>query len=119
MELIKKPVRSYRTIETRETEELFENSIIVPDSKPDVKNLLLVNAECFVTKAEKSGRLLEVGGEIKYRILYVADTPDNRLESITTRFPWSVTCQKPTTPTSASVLGFWQAAGASIPRQTL
>jgi len=82
MELIKKPVRTYRTIETRETEELFENSIIVPDSKPDVKTLLVVNAECFVSKVEKSGRMLEVGGEIKYRILYLADTPDNRLESI-------------------------------------
>ncbi|NLW02140.1 MAG: LysM peptidoglycan-binding domain-containing protein [Clostridiaceae bacterium] len=97
MELIKKPVRTYRTIETRETEELFENSIIVPDSKPDVKTLLVVNAECFVSKVEKSGRMLEVGGEIKYRILYLADTPDNRLESITSRFPWSVTCQRPKT----------------------
>ena len=79
MELIKKPVRTYRTIEIRETEELFENSIIVPDSKPDVKSLLVVNAECFVTGVEKTGRMLEVSGEIKYRILYVSDTPDSRL----------------------------------------
>jgi len=103
MELIKKPVRTYRTIETRETEELFENSIIVPDSKPDVKTLLLVNAECFVGKVEKSGRMLEVSGEIKYRILYLADTPDNRLESITSRFPWSVTCQRPRTEAEVGV----------------
>lgn len=95
MELIKKPLRTYRTIEVRETEELFENSIIVPDSKPDVKTILLADAECFVGGVEKSGRMLEVSGEIKYRILYVADTPDNRLESIHVRFPWSVSCQKP------------------------
>ena len=87
MELIKKPVRTCRTVEIRETEELFENSIIVPDSKPDVKSLLVVNAECFVTGVEKTGRMLDVSGEIKYRILYVSDTPDNRLESITNRFP--------------------------------
>jgi len=103
MELIKKPVRTYRTIETRETDELFENSIIVPDSKPDVKTLLVVNAECFVGKVEKSGRMLEVSGEIKYRILYEADTPDNRLESITSRFPWSVTCQRPRTDAEIGV----------------
>ena len=104
MELIKKPVRTYRTIEIRETEELFENSIIVPDSKPDVKSLLVVNAECFVTGVEKTGRMLEVSGEIKYRILYVSDTPDSRLESITSRFPWSVSCQKPKTDAEIGVV---------------
>ncbi len=104
MELIKKPVRTYRTIEIRETEELFENSIIVPDSKPDVKFLLVVNAECFVTGVEKTGRMLEVSGEIKYRILYVSDTPDSRLESITSRFPWSVSCQKPKTDAEIGVV---------------
>ncbi|HOP72155.1 MAG TPA: DUF3794 domain-containing protein [Thermoclostridium caenicola] len=104
MELIKKPVRTYRTVEIRETEELFENSIIVPDSKPDVKTLLLADAECFVGGVEKSGRMLEVSGEIKYRILYVADTPDNRLESIVVKFPWSVSCQKPKTETDIGVV---------------
>lgn len=104
MELIKKPVRTYRTIEVRETEELFENSIIVPDSKPDVKTLLMVDAECFVGGVEKTGRMLEVSGEIKYRILYISDTPDNRLESITSRFPWSVSCQKPRTDAEVGVV---------------
>jgi len=95
MELIRRPVRTYRTIEIRETEELFENSMIVPDSKPDVKNILVSDAECFVTGVEKSGRMMEVSGEIRYRILYVSDTPDRRVESIATHFPWSVSCQKP------------------------
>lgn len=95
MELVRRPVRTYRTIETRETEELFENSIIVPDSKPDVKNILVTDAECFVLSCEKSGRMMEVSGEIRYRILYVSDTPERRVESIQTHFPWSVSCQKP------------------------
>lgn len=95
MELVKRPIRTYRTVEIRENEEMFENSIIVPDSKPDVKAILVADAECFVNKVEKSGRMIEVGGEIRYRILYVADSTDNRIESIVTRFPWSVSCQKP------------------------
>ncbi|HHY65503.1 MAG TPA: DUF3794 domain-containing protein, partial [Clostridiaceae bacterium] len=89
IELLKQPIRSYRTIEIRETEEMVENSIIVPDSKPDIRNMLLADAECFVTSVEKSGRMVEVGGEIRYRILYVSDTPEQRPESIVTHFTWS------------------------------
>ena len=95
MELLKKPLRSYRTIEIRETEEMLENSIIVPDSKPDIKNIILADAECFVTSVEKSGRMVEVGGEIRYRILYCSDTPDQRIESMVTQFTWSFSIQKP------------------------
>lgn len=95
MELLKKPVRSYRTIDIRETEEMLENSIIVPDSKPDVRNILLADAESFVTNVEKSGRMIEVNGEIRYRILYCSDTPNQRPESIIARYPWSVSVQKP------------------------
>lgn len=95
MELLKKPIRSYRTIEIRETEEMLENSIIVPDSKPDIKNIILADAECFVTSVEKSGRMVEVSGELRYRILYSSDTPDQRIESIVTQFPWSFSIQKP------------------------
>lgn len=97
MELVKKPVRSYRTIETREPEEMFEHSIIVPDIKPDVKNILLADAEAFVINVEKTGRMLEVSGEIQYRILYLADTPEPRVESINARYPWSFSLQKPKT----------------------
>ena len=95
MELLKKPIRSYRTIDIRENEEMLENSIIVPDSKPDVRIILMADAESFVTNVEKSGRMIEVSGEIRYRILYCADTPDQRLESITARYPWSFSHQKP------------------------
>ena len=95
MELLKKPIKSYRTIDIRETEEMLENSIIVPDSKPDVRNILVADAECFVTNVEKSGRMIEVSGEIRYRILYCADTPEQRMECIITRYPWSFSVQKP------------------------
>ena len=63
MELLKKPLKSYRTIEIRETEEMLENSIIVPDIKPDIREVLISDAECFVTSIEKSGRMIEVSGE--------------------------------------------------------
>lgn len=95
MELLKKPIRSYRTIEIRETEEMLENSIIVPDSKPDIKNILLADAECFVTSVEKSGRMVEVGGEIRYRTLYCSDTPETRPESMVSHFTWSFSVPKP------------------------
>ncbi len=95
MELLKKPIRSYRTIEIRETEEMLENSIIVPDSKPDIKDILLADAECYVTSIEKSGRMIEVGGEIKYRVLYSSDTPEPRPENMIAHFTWSFSVPKP------------------------
>lgn len=99
MELLKKPLKSYRTIEIRETEEMLENSIIVPDVKPDIKEILISDAECFVTNVEKSGRMIEVSGEIRYRIMYSADTPEQRLESIVSQFTWSFSVAKPKTDT--------------------
>jgi hypothetical protein len=95
MELLKKPVRSYRTIDIRETEEMLEHSIIVPDSKADVLKILLADAECFVSSVEKSGRMIEVNGEIRYRILYCSDTPEQKPDSIIARYPWSASLQKP------------------------
>lgn len=96
-ELLKKPIKSYRTIDIRETEEMLENNIIVPDSKPDVKSILLVDAECFVSNIEKSGRMVEVSGEIRYKILYCSDTPEMKPECIVSRYPWSFSIQKPKT----------------------
>lgn len=95
MELLKKPVRSYRTIDISEPEEMFEHNIIVPDSKPDVKNILLADAEGFVLNVEKTGRMIEVSGEIRYRVLYVADTPEQRIENIVSSYPWSFSVPKP------------------------
>jgi LysM repeat protein len=95
MELIKKTIRSYRTIAISEPEEMFEHSIIVPDSKPDVKDILLVDAEGFVLSTEKTGHIIEVSGEIQYRILYIPDTPEPGIESISARYPWSFSIKKP------------------------
>lgn len=95
MELVKKPVRSYRTIDIVEPEEMFEHSIIVPDVKPDVKSILMADAEGFVINIEKTGRMVEVSGEIQYKILYISDTPEQKIESITARYPWSFSLQKP------------------------
>lgn len=95
MELVKKPVRTYRTISIVEPEEMFEHSIIVPDVKPDVRSILMADAEGFVVNIEKTGRMVEVSGEIQYKILYISDTPEQRIESITARYPWSISLQKP------------------------
>jgi len=95
MELVKRPIRSYRTIDIAEPEEMFEHSIIVPDVKPDIRSILLADAECFVTGIEKTGRMIEVSGEIQYKILYIADTPEQKVESITAKYPWSFSLQKP------------------------
>ena len=77
MELVKKPVRTYRTISIVEPEEMFEHSIIVPDVKPDVRSILMADAEGFVVNVEKTGRMVEVSGEIQIKS-YISDTPGQR-----------------------------------------
>ena len=67
---------------------MLENSIIVPDIKPDIREILISDAECFVTNIERSGRMIEVSGEIRYRIMYSADTSSRGLK-VVTQFSWS------------------------------
>lgn len=95
VELIKKPINVYQAIDEQQKEELMETGMIVPDSKPDVMEVLVVDAGVVVKTREKTGRVMEVGGEICYQVLYRADNQEQSLEAINVRSPWSVSCNYP------------------------
>ena len=95
VELIKKPVNVYQTIDEQQKEELIETGIIVPDSKPDVMEVLVVDADVNVKAREKTGKVMEVGGEINYQVIYRADNQNQDLETINVKAPWSVSCNYP------------------------
>ena len=63
VELIKKPINLYQVIDEQQKEELMETGIIVPDSKPDVLDVLAVDSNVVVKTREKTGRVMEIGGE--------------------------------------------------------
>lgn len=95
VELIKRPFIVFQTIDEQQKEELMETGMIVPDSKPDVMDVLMVDAEVIVKSKEKTGKVMEVGGEICYQVIYRADNQEQSLESISTKAPWSISCNYP------------------------
>lgn len=95
VELIKKPIHVFQTIDEQQKEELMETGMIVPDSKPDVLDVLVVDADVIVKKKEKTGKVMEIGGEICYQVIYRADNQEQSLEAINTKAPWSVSCNYP------------------------
>jgi len=95
VELIKKPVNVYNTIDEQQKEELMETGMIVPDSKPDVMEVLVVDTDIVVKTREKTGKVMEVGGEICYQVLYRADNQQQSLEAINVKAPWSISCNYP------------------------
>jgi len=95
VELIKKSINVFQTIDEQQKEELIETGMIVPDSKPDILDVLLVDADVVVKTREKTGRVMEVGGEINYQVIYRADNQEQSLEAINAKAPWSVSCSYP------------------------
>lgn len=95
VELIKRPINVYRTVDEQQREELLETGMIVPDSKPDVLEVLVADTDVVVKTREKTGRVMEVGGEICYQVLYRADNQEQSLEAINVKSPWSISCNYP------------------------
>ncbi|NLM09358.1 MAG: DUF3794 domain-containing protein [Clostridiaceae bacterium] len=95
VELIKKPINLYQVIDEQQKEELMETGIIVPDSKPDVLDVLAVDSNVVVKTREKTGRVMEIGGELCYQVIYRADNQEQSIEAINVNAPWSVSCNYP------------------------
>lgn len=95
VELIKKPINVFQTIDEQQKEELMETGMIVPDSKPDVMDVLAVDTDVSVKTREKTGKVMEVGGEICYQVVYRADNQEQSLEAINVKAPWSISCNYP------------------------
>jgi len=95
VELIKKPISLYQVIDEQQKEELVETGIIVPDSKPDVLDILAVDVSAVVKTREKTGRVMEIGGELCYQVIYRADNQEQSIEAINVSAPWSVSFSYP------------------------
>ncbi len=63
--------------------------IIVPDTKPDIKNILEVSAKEQINEKSVSGGYITVTGVVNYNILYVSDDEQNSLQYIDYTSPFS------------------------------
>jgi hypothetical protein len=84
LELLKEAVRLNRPIGEDSTQTIVENDIIVPDVKPDIARILLLDGDAWISGAETAAGKVLINGMVRYKILYASDDPDQPVKSITT-----------------------------------
>lgn len=84
LELIREAVRLNQPIGGDTTQAVVENDIIVPDIKPDIARILLLDGDAFVNSVETASDKLLIAGTLRYKILYVSDDPEQPVKSINT-----------------------------------
>ncbi len=84
LELVMEAVRLNQPIGGDSTQTIVESDIIVPDTKPDITRILLLDGDVFVNSAEVAPDALLINGMVRYKILYVSDDPEQLIKSINT-----------------------------------
>lgn len=84
LDLLKESIKVNQVIGRETSVVVIENDIIVPDVKPDIARILVLDGEPSVTGTEILQDKVIVGGSIRYKILYVSDESTNEAKSINT-----------------------------------
>ena len=84
LELIREAVRINQAIGEDTTQTIVENDIIVPDIKPDISRILLLDGDAYVSGTEAAQDKILIDGTIRYKILYISDDPEQPIKSINT-----------------------------------
>ena len=73
VELLKNQLRINHCIQEIENYAVFENDIIVTDSKPDIKDILCADGEIFLQSLEIKQNKAVIDGNIIYKVIYMSD----------------------------------------------
>lgn len=65
---------------------LVEGDVIVPDVKPDIREILLTEAEAHITDRSYSNGRMNIAGTVLVQILYISDEETAMPKSIETKF---------------------------------
>lgn len=84
LELIRETVKVNQTIGEDSAQTIIENDIIVPDVKPDIASILLLDGDTYVNSAEAAQDKININGTIRFKILYISDDPSHSIKSIDT-----------------------------------
>lgn len=84
LELVKESVIISEVVCEDSIQAVVENDIIVPDVKPDIGRILLLDGDVFVSSSEVVQDKIAVSGMIRYKILYICDDGSNGIKSINT-----------------------------------
>lgn len=88
-ELETESIRIYEPIKTANVKTVIDTDIIVPDTKPDVLNILQVNALSSITEKRLQKDAVSVMGYVDYTVLYSGGEENVQVKSINYRAPFS------------------------------
>lgn len=97
LELIKETVNVNQIIGEDRTRTVLDNDIIVPDTKPDISRILLLDGDVYISDTEAVQDRVQINGLIRYKILYASDDPDQPVKSINTSTSFQYSLNLPDT----------------------
>jgi len=89
LEFVREAIRVSQVIGEDSTQTVVENDIIVPDVKPDIAHILLLDGDVYTNKTEAMHDKILVSGTIMFKILYIPDDSSQSLKGINTSMPFS------------------------------
>lgn len=95
LELLKEAVKVNNLLGEETIQNIVENDIIVPDTKPDIARVLLLDGDIFITASDAGTDRAVVSGYIAAKILYISDDEAKSVKSIISNMPFSYTVDIP------------------------
>jgi len=80
--LVKENLKLDRMVGSENVQANVENDIVVPDSKPDIHNILSAEGNVNITEKEIIQGKILVDGVVNYKVLYTSNDPDKLLHSM-------------------------------------
>jgi hypothetical protein len=91
LELIKKNIHMNGLKGKAVNQITLEDDYNVPDSKADVMNIIQDSSEIIITEVKAADGHALVRGKLRFKILYVSDSPDERIQSLQGELPFEET----------------------------
>ncbi|MGI6777160.1 MAG: DUF3794 and LysM peptidoglycan-binding domain-containing protein [Acetivibrionales bacterium] len=89
LELVREAIRLNQVIGSETSQTVVDSDIIVPDIKPDIAHILLLDGDVFVNSSEVIQNKVLINATINYRILYVPEDEVNSVKGINTSTDFS------------------------------
>ncbi|MFZ7121990.1 MAG: DUF3794 domain-containing protein [Eubacteriaceae bacterium] len=92
-ELIKEYIIVDQEVSSFDTQTSLEELVKIADYKPNIRNILFVNGEVNVAKQSVEGNILNIDGDLNYKIYYVAEGGYLECTKSTVPYDYSVELQ--------------------------
>ncbi len=89
LEFVREMIKVSQVIGEDSSQTVVENDIIVPDVKPDIAQILLLDGDVYANRTEAMHDKIMVTGTILFKILYIPDDSNDNIKSINTSVPFS------------------------------